>query len=47
MTDRPRLVEAVDEGPVGVGLPALLHIPTHAEITVADREQRLRDTKII
>ena len=47
MPDRPRLVEAVDEGSVGVGLPALFDIPTHAQITVADRKQRLGDAKII
>ena len=39
MTDRPGLVEAVDEGSVGVGLPTLFDIATHAQITVADREQ--------
>ena len=44
--DRPRLVEAVDERSVECRSSALLDIPTHAQIAVADREKRL-NTKII
>ena len=39
MPDGPGLVEAVDEGAVGVGLPPLLDVAAHAEVAVADGEQ--------
>ncbi|MPN06446.1 hypothetical protein SDC9_153702 [bioreactor metagenome] len=39
--DRPGLVEPVDEGAVCEALPALLRVAAHAEVAVADREQRL------
>ena len=39
--DRPGLVEAVDVGAVDVGVAALVVVAAHAEVAVADREQRL------
>src|SRR6185436_6321969 len=47
MPDRPCFMEAVDERSMGVGLAALFDIASHAQIAVADSEQRLGDTKII
>ena len=40
--DRPRLVEAVEERAVRVGLTALLDVAAHAEVAVADREDASR-----
>jgi hypothetical protein len=40
--DRPRLVEAVHEGPVFMGGMALFEAPPHAEVSVRQREERLR-----
>ena len=45
--DRPGLVEAVDEGAVGVGLPTLLDVAAHAQIAVADGEQGLGDPEVL
>ena len=45
VTDRPRLVEAVHEGAVEVGLATLLDVAAHPEIAVADGEQRLGDCR--
>ncbi len=39
--DVPRLVDAVDEGPVLVRVPALRRIATHPEVAVRQREESL------
>ena len=45
--DRPRLVEAVEERAVRVGLTALLDVRTHAEVAVADREDALGGAEVV
>ena len=47
MPDRPDLVEAVDEGAVAVGLPALLDVAAQSEVSVADREQAFGHAQVV
>src|SRR5664280_700565 len=44
--DRPRLVEAVDEGAVAVAVVTLLDIATHPQVAVGDGEQGLGDSQV-
>ena len=46
VVDAPRLVEAVDVRPVAVGVAALLGVGAHAEVAVADGEQRLGEAEV-
>ena len=45
--DRPGLVEAVDEGAVGVGLATLLDVAAQAQVAVPDGEQGLGHAEVV
>ena len=47
MPDRPRFMKPIDERAVIESLTAFFNIAAHAQITVADRKERLGNTKII